>query len=147
MFLFVVFKGQHNASCLCPEGLCVEDDQQKIAESITDLYTSGGLSVFYVVVLFIPMKKRSFYVGGKSTDKFVRVSVQHIARQYESANKFIDRYEERLAPFIKDRGLDWEVQIEVDRNLWRENGLLPPLPRSVGEQEWIRLNKAVPYNK
>ncbi|KAI1707310.1 putative oxalocrotonate tautomerase enzyme domain-containing protein [Ditylenchus destructor] len=33
----------------------------------------------------------------------------------------------------------------LDRNLWRENGLIPPLAESEGNKEWMRLNKAVPY--
>jgi hypothetical protein len=32
-------------------------------------------------------------------------------------------------------------------NLWRENGLQPPIPNSIAEKEWIRLNKAVPYEE
>ncbi|KAI1717708.1 putative oxalocrotonate tautomerase enzyme domain-containing protein [Ditylenchus destructor] len=132
-----------------PEGLYTEDDKKKLSQSITDFYTGIGLPAFYVIVLFIPIKKDSYYVGGKANDKFVRVSIQHIARQFEShevAKQFMDMYEGKLAPFIKDRGLDWEVAIEiVDRNLWRENGLIPPLTGSEGEKEWIRLDKAVPY--
>ncbi|KAI1714880.1 putative oxalocrotonate tautomerase enzyme domain-containing protein [Ditylenchus destructor] len=139
-----------------PEGLYTEEDKKKLAQSITDLYTNpglpyvgAGLPPFYVVVLFIPVKKDSYYVGGKANDKFVRVSIQHIARHFESheqAKKFVDKYEERLAPFIKDRGLDWEIAFElVDRNLWRENGLVPPLSESEGEKLWVRLNKPVPY--
>jgi hypothetical protein len=30
-------------------------------------------------------------------------------------------------------------------NLWRENGLQPPISGSVAEKEWVRLNKAVEY--
>ncbi|KAI1706329.1 putative oxalocrotonate tautomerase enzyme domain-containing protein [Ditylenchus destructor] len=131
-----------------PEGLYTEDDKKKLAQAITDLYTPK-LPAFYVVVLFIPIKKDSYYVGGKASDKFVRISIQHLARQFESyeyAKQFIDKYEAKLAPFIKDRGLDWEVAFELlDRNLWRENGLSPPLAGSEGEKEWKRLNKPVPY--
>jgi hypothetical protein len=78
--------------------------------------------------------------------------------------RFFEGYEATLAPFIKDRGLDWEVKkrnkfnsillnifqiavIESDANLWRENGLIPPLPNSKAEQEWGRLNKPVPYSE
>ncbi|KAI1695877.1 putative oxalocrotonate tautomerase enzyme domain-containing protein [Ditylenchus destructor] len=132
-----------------PEGLYTEEDKKKLAQRITDHYVAVGLPAFYVVVLFIPVKKDSYYVGGKASDKFVRVAIQHGARQFEShevAKKFIDMYEERLVPFIKDRGLDWEIAIEnVDRNLWRLNGLIPPLSNSEAVKEWIRLNKAVPY--
>ncbi|KAI1710003.1 putative oxalocrotonate tautomerase enzyme domain-containing protein [Ditylenchus destructor] len=132
-----------------PEGLYTEDDKKKLAQSITDIYTSIGLPAFYVIILFIPVKKDSYYVGGKTNDKFVRVSIQHIARHFESyevAKQFMDMYEAKLAPFIKDRGLDWEVAFEIlDRNLCRTNGLPLPLSGSEGEKLWVRVNKAVPY--
>ncbi|KAI1707729.1 putative oxalocrotonate tautomerase enzyme domain-containing protein [Ditylenchus destructor] len=132
-----------------PEGLYTEEDKKKLAQSITDIYTNAGLPPFYTIVNFIPIKKDSYYVGGKANDKFVRVAIQHIARQFESyevAKKFMDTYEEKLAPFIKDRGLDWEVAIEIlPRDLCRINGLPLPLSGSEGEKLWVRLNKAVPY--
>jgi len=60
-------------------------DKQALSERITTLYTDVGLPAFYVVVLFTPIEKDSFYVGGKSTDKFVRIVVQHLARQIPTA--------------------------------------------------------------
>uniref|UniRef100_A0A914YHA8 Tautomerase cis-CaaD-like domain-containing protein n=1 Tax=Panagrolaimus superbus TaxID=310955 RepID=A0A914YHA8_9BILA len=129
-----------------------KDDKTGLTEAITQIYTNpqiANLPAFYVVVLFIPIEEENFFVGGKNTKNFVRISVQHIARSfdsYEQSNEFLQRYENVLAPFIKERGFDWEVDIEqIDRNLWRENGLSPPLPRSDAEKEWVRLNKAVPY--
>ncbi|KAI1703997.1 putative oxalocrotonate tautomerase enzyme domain-containing protein [Ditylenchus destructor] len=132
-----------------PEGLFTEEDKKKLAQGITDIYTDAGLPAFYVYIVFISIKKDSYYVGGKASDKFVRISIQHGARSFESwevGKKFMDLYEKKLAPFIKERGLDWEVAIDtVDRNLWRENGMIPPLTGSEGEKLWVRLNKAVPY--
>jgi hypothetical protein len=37
--------------------------------------------------------------------------------------------------------------LESDANLWRENGMLPPLPNSKAEKEWVRVNKPVPYTE
>ena len=35
--------------------------------------------------------------------------------------------EEKLAPFIKERGYDWEIHIdETPMDLWRTQGLVPP---------------------
>uniref|UniRef100_A0A914E810 Tautomerase cis-CaaD-like domain-containing protein n=1 Tax=Acrobeloides nanus TaxID=290746 RepID=A0A914E810_9BILA len=134
-----------------PPGTFSEQDKEALAANITKLYVSRGLPAFYVVVLFLPVEEQNYFVGGKKTSKFVRIIVQHIARQFPSnkhADKFITIYEDILAPFIKDRGLDWEVHFElVDRNYWRENGLEVPLPNTIAEKEWIRLNKAVPYDE
>jgi hypothetical protein len=44
---------------------------------------------------------------------FVRIAVQHIARTLEKphqVNGFFQTYEAILAPFIKEKGFDWEVK-------------------------------------
>ena len=51
---------------------------QAIAEGITTVYKV--LPKFYVVVVFIDVDKDSFYIGGKSNDRFVRIVTQHLAR-------------------------------------------------------------------
>jgi phenylpyruvate tautomerase PptA (4-oxalocrotonate tautomerase family) len=91
-------------------------DKAALSERITELYVAAGLPAFYVVVLFIPIDKESFFVGGKSTDKFVRIVAQHLARQIptdEGKKKFVEKYENALAPFIKDKGYDWEVRYTI----------------------------------
>jgi phenylpyruvate tautomerase PptA (4-oxalocrotonate tautomerase family) len=88
-------------------------EKQTLAERITKVYTDGGLPAFYTVVLYIPFEKESFFVGGQQTDKFVRIVVQHIARNFldnAAAQNFLDRYEQALAPSIKEKGFDWEVR-------------------------------------
>ncbi len=52
-----------------------------------------------------------------------------------------------LKPYIIDRSeLDWEIHIsETPRDLWRVQGLDPPPSFSSAEKEWVRQNKAVPY--
>ena len=90
-------------------------DKQELSERITAIYTGVGLPAFYVVVLFIPIEKDSFFVSGKPTDKFIRLVVQHLARQMTSDEQkegFSKTYEEILAPYIKDKGYDWEVTLE-----------------------------------
>uniref|UniRef100_A0A914DDX4 Tautomerase cis-CaaD-like domain-containing protein n=1 Tax=Acrobeloides nanus TaxID=290746 RepID=A0A914DDX4_9BILA len=132
-------------------GTFTEHDKEALSKKITDLYVAFGLPPFYVIVLFHPVEEKNYFVGGKKTNKFVRIILLHIARGfdgYKSANKFIAKYEEILAPFIKDRGLDWEISIEQsERDLLRVNGLEIPLPNTIAEKEWKRLNKAVPYDE
>ncbi|CAM6116667.1 unnamed protein product [Calypogeia fissa] len=132
-----------------PPGIFSGEDKKAIAERITAIYTSVGLPQFYVIVLFIPVDEDSFFVGGKPTAKVVRIVSQHIARQAvtsEEKAKSVQALEDALAPYIKDRGFDWELHIEEhDRELWRENGMVPPQSPSEGEKMWVKLNKAVPY--
>ncbi|KAI6228580.1 Tautomerase-3 domain-containing protein [Aphelenchoides fujianensis] len=127
-------------------------DKDALAQRITELYVKSGLPPFYVLVVFLPVEKTDFYVGGKqNNENLVRIAVQHVARQlpqHKQTVRFFERYEAALAPFIKERGLEWEITVEeCDMNLWRESGLVPPLPNSAAEKEWVRLNKAVPYDE
>ncbi|KAI6170122.1 Tautomerase-3 domain-containing protein [Aphelenchoides besseyi] len=135
-------------------GTFSQADKDELGKQINDLYVSVGLPPFYVLVLFIPIEKNDFYVGGKQNhEKFVRIGIQHIARQlssYAMVEGFFKKYEAILAPFIKNRGLEYELLFsiaieECDPNFWRESGLVPPISNSKAEKEWLRLNKAVPY--
>lgn len=99
-----------------PESAFSATDKAALSQRITSIYTDRGLPAFFVVILFIPVESESFYVGGKSTDKFVRLVVQHLARHFpdiETKNKFIEQYENALAPSIKDKGYDWEVSYMI----------------------------------
>ncbi|KAJ7915090.1 putative oxalocrotonate tautomerase, partial [Mycena leptocephala] len=87
-------------------------DKAALAEAITQVYAS--LPPFYVIVLFIDLEPGNCFVGGKATERMVRIGVEYIARNFtDNARKrlFMDRYETALAPFTKARGIDWEVQI------------------------------------
>ncbi|KAJ6462792.1 putative oxalocrotonate tautomerase [Mycena vitilis] len=95
-----------------PKGLYTPVDKAALAKAITDVYPF--LPPFYVVVLFIELEPADFFVGGKTTERMVRISVEHIARNFSDnvrKRAFMDRYETALAPFIKARGLDWEIQV------------------------------------
>ncbi|KAJ7438129.1 putative oxalocrotonate tautomerase [Mycena galericulata] len=95
-----------------PKGLYSPEDKASIARAVTAVYSQ--LPPFYVVVLFIEIDSESFFVGGEATDKFLRIGVEHIARNFSDdtvKRQFMDRYEQALEPFTKGRGIDWEVQI------------------------------------
>ncbi|KAJ7474878.1 putative oxalocrotonate tautomerase [Mycena latifolia] len=131
-----------------PKGLYSPKDKEAIAQAITNVYTGppAFLPAFYVVVLFIDLDAGDFFVGGKSTDKFLRIGVEHIARNFtdnSQKREFMDRYERALAPFTKGRGIDWEVQVvDEDRLLWNENGMAPPEANTEEEKIWKRENRA-----
>ncbi|CAM6083534.1 unnamed protein product [Calypogeia fissa] len=114
-----------------PPGIFSGEDKKSIAERLTAIYTSVGLPAFYVVVLSITVDKDSFFVGGKPTSKVVWIVSQHLACQVVSSEEkahSVQALEDAFAPYIKDRGFDWELHIEEhDRELWRENGIVPPL--------------------
>jgi phenylpyruvate tautomerase PptA (4-oxalocrotonate tautomerase family) len=63
-----------------PPNLYSVDDKAAIAEAITKVYAS--LPAFYVVVLFIDIDNENYFVGGRRNERFVRIAVQHIARQF-----------------------------------------------------------------
>ncbi|KAJ7171256.1 putative oxalocrotonate tautomerase, partial [Mycena filopes] len=97
-----------------PKGLYTRKDKVAIAAAVTDVYTKVNIPAFYVLVLFINVEPEDFFVGGESTDKFLRIGVEHIARNFpsdESKRTFMELYEKALAPWTAGRGIDWEVQI------------------------------------
>lgn len=123
------------------------EDKQALSRAITALYSR--LPKFYVGVVFQEVPKDSFYVGGEPADNFVRIWVDHIARTLPTAAAkawWINACDEALAPYIRDRGFDWEFHIdETPFDLWSIQGLRPPPANSEAEARWIAENKATPY--
>lgn len=133
-----------------PENAFTEEDKEQLCSDITQVYVDYvNLPRFYVVVLIKEMPANSMYVGGKATDNFVRIRVDHIARQMddpEYRKMAMAVFEDTLAPYIKDRGFDWEIHFdETPIDLWRTQGLIPPPPESDIEKLWAKENRPVPY--
>jgi hypothetical protein len=96
-------------------GLFSAKDKEEISERITKVYTRGGLPAFYVIVVFVEVPTESILVGGKPSKKFVRIVSQHLARTmptYERKQEVLNLLEDAFGPYVKDRGLDWEIHIE-----------------------------------
>ncbi|OAK99650.1 hypothetical protein IQ06DRAFT_316876 [Phaeosphaeriaceae sp. SRC1lsM3a] len=142
------------------------DTKAALAKAVTEIYTAANLPPFYVVVLFQPIEPESFYIGGvarpspreeknepgpDSTKPMVRITIQNIARTIPNpqvATRFLTRIDSTLKPFIADEGYDWEYSVlETSRDLWKINGFVPPMPGSKAEQEWVRVNDAVEFEK
>ncbi|EHB56164.1 4-oxalocrotonate tautomerase [Mycolicibacterium rhodesiae JS60] len=133
-----------------PENAYTEMEKEQLSESITSIYVDHArLPKFYVVVIFHEKPAYSMYVGGKAADNFVRIRIDHCSRQLETAEMraaCMAVIEERLAPLVKERGFNWEVHIdETPMDLWRVQGLVPPLPESEMERAWVRENRPIPY--
>lgn len=55
--------------------------------------------------------------------------------------------DDALKPYIADKGYDWEYSVEeTRRDLWKIQGLVPPMPGSEAEALWVRENQAVPFD-
>ncbi|CAO3680418.1 unnamed protein product [Umbelopsis ramanniana] len=131
------------------QGLLSAQDKQDISERLTKIYTAGGLPAFYVIVVFNEVPSDSIMIGGKPATKFVRVVSQHLARTmdtYERKQTVLDALEAAFGPYVKERGLDWEIHIEEHgRDTWRINGLNPPMPNTDAEKLWAKENRATPF--
>jgi phenylpyruvate tautomerase PptA (4-oxalocrotonate tautomerase family) len=123
------------------------EDKQALSERITGLYRI--LPRFYVGVVFQEVARESFYVGGKPVDNFVRIWIDHIARTLpndEAKRRWLAMCDDALAPFVKERGYDWEYHIdETPFDLWSIQGLRPPPPNSPAEKQWVADNRPGPY--
>lgn len=133
-----------------PPNAYTEKDKERLSAAITSMYVDyAGLPEFYVVVIFHEQRDHSVYVGGKVAKNFVRIRVDHFALKLDSAESraaCMAVLEEKLAPLVKERGFDWEVQIdETPMDLWRVQGLVPPLHESEMEQLWAKENRPIPY--
>jgi len=133
-----------------PENAFSDDEKEQLAEAITSIYVDFvNLPKFYVVILFHEKPANNIYVGGKAANNFVRIRVDHIARQMDTAEMralCMLVIEAKLAPFVKERGFDWEVHIdETPLDLWRVQGLIPPPAESEMEKLWTKENRPVPY--
>jgi len=131
-----------------PVNAYTPQDKQNFAEKITNLYQR--LPKFYVGVVFQDVPKDAFYIGAKPVDNFVRIWVDHIARTLptpEAKEYWLKISNEAIAPFVKDRGYDWEFHIdETPFDLWSIQGLRPPTPNSDAEKRWVLENKPTPYS-
>lgn len=133
-----------------PESAFTEEDKEQLSTAITDACVAfADIPRFYVGVRFEVTPANTMYVGGKAADNFVRVVVDTIARQLDTREiraACMDATEMVLAPFVKDRGFDWEVHFdEIPMDLWRIQGLVPPPAYSGTEKLWARENRAIPY--
>ena len=129
-----------------PVGAFTPADKQQLSERITALYSR--LPKFYVGVVFQEVAEDSFFIGGQPAGNFVRIWVDHIARTLptpEARTWWIGQCDEALAPFIRDRGLDWEFHIdETSFELWSIQGVRPPTAGSEDEKRWIAENRPTP---
>lgn len=124
-----------------------KEDKQTIVDGITKIYTKVGLPAFYVVIRFSERSTGDLFVGGKYHPSHVVLQVYHLARNFASDEQktgFLERVDKVLNPVMKGRGLDWEYTIsESPRELWKSNGLVPPMPGTEMEKEWVRQNRPV----
>jgi phenylpyruvate tautomerase PptA (4-oxalocrotonate tautomerase family) len=129
-----------------PVGAYTREDKHALAKRITGIYSS--LPKFYVDVVFQEVPQDSFYVGGELASNVVRIHMDHVARQLTSEaakTKFLARVEDAIAPFVNDRGFDWEFHIdETPFDLWIVQGMRPPRAGTKDEKRWISKNRPSP---
>jgi len=133
----------------CPPGLYTKEEKHAIAQAIVKYY--ANLPPFLVIVTFIEVEKDNYYVGGESTDRFVRINVQHSAHNAQDAEEkraWMDGYEKAIEPYTKGKGISWELLISnEDREYWNANGVQPPPFLSEPYREWMKLNKVVEWRE
>ena len=110
-----------------PEGAFSADDRRDIAQTVTGIY-APFMPRFYVNVLFQAVPECALFIGGEPHDRFVRIWADHIARRVpddETAARFLGAVAKLLAPWIADRGYEWEFHAdETPFRLWSVQGIL-----------------------
>src|SRR5262245_6223715 len=77
----------------------------------------------------------------KRVGNFIRLSIEHIARTTSDDRKawWLELTKEAIAPFVKDRGFNWEFHIdETPFDFWSVQGYRPPPADSDDEKRWAR---------
>ena len=133
-----------------PVGAYSTEDKKALSAALMSVYVDyAGLPNFYVNVLFHEVVEGNFFIGAEPRNNFVRLVAVHIARELPTAElrrAAMNRVEEKIAPFIKDRGYDWEIHIdETPIDFWTVQGLVPPPAESEAERLWARENRPIPY--
>jgi Putative oxalocrotonate tautomerase enzyme len=132
-----------------PAGAFSDQDKAKLSDEIASFYNRVPIPKFYCVTIFEEYTKDSLYVGGVVNNKFIRFTVDHIARTLPGPvyrEWWVRTCDQIIAPYVKDKGFDWEISIdETPFDLWSLQGEIPPPFQSVGEARWIKENKASPY--
>jgi phenylpyruvate tautomerase PptA (4-oxalocrotonate tautomerase family) len=132
-----------------PVGAFSAEDKNILSKRVTDVYAKVPIPRFYVVFIFEEIAKGSCFVGGEQHDKFVRFKVDHIARTLPGPvyrEWWMRTLDEAIAPFVKDKGYDWEISVdETPCDLWSLQGELAPPFESVAEKKWVKENKASSY--
>ena len=112
-----------------------------------ELHLGNARTALFNVLLARHLGGR-FILRVEDTDS-ERSKDQHIARQMDDPEMralCMAVIEEKLAPFIKERGFDWEVHIdETAMDLWRVQGLMAPPAESDMERLWAKENRPIPY--
>lgn len=134
-----------------PVGAYTPEDKKEFAEAITRVYEAVPIARFYVVVIFEEVAADSFYVGGESHDRFVRLQIDQMARTLPGPvlrEWWVGKLDEVIAPWVKDSGYDWEFNVtEPPSDLWSVQGQIPPPFESAAERRWVRENKASAYTQ
>jgi len=132
-----------------PPGAYSDSDKSEISKKITSLYGTVPIPAFYVVVIFEEVDAKNVFVGGESHAKFVRFKIDQMARTCPGAvlrRWWVSTIDSAIAPYVKDRGYDWEVTVdELPADLWSLQGEIPPPFESVAEKRWVLENKATAY--
>lgn len=133
-----------------PVGAFTAEDKKAIAGRLTDIYVEHGhLPRFYVNVLFHEVAEEDFLIGGEPRTNFVRCFADHIARHMEPGIRqaAMKLFESAFTPFVEERGLDWEIHIDLTpMDLWQIQGFTPPPEESDAERLWGRENRALEYD-
>lgn len=130
-----------------PDDAFSDTDKAQLAAEITDIY-APFMPRFFVGIVFRSVDENNLFVGGVSSKRFVRFVLEHIAREFpnrDASRRFIDRVNQVIAPYIRDRGLDWEIHIdETPFDLWSINGFYPPREGTPDEKRWMADNRLSP---
>jgi phenylpyruvate tautomerase PptA (4-oxalocrotonate tautomerase family) len=136
-----------------PKDALTAEDKKNLSTDLAQMYLDNvDIPLFYTIVRFEEQPEDTLFQGGEPTTNFIRIVVDHIARHLTDTDPdftlfAMATFENTIAPYIRDRGFDWEIHIdETPLAQWRVQGLIPPPGGSDVEKLWVKENRAIPYD-
>ncbi|KAL5045849.1 hypothetical protein BDW71DRAFT_197882 [Aspergillus fruticulosus] len=105
-------------------------EKETLAKAITDNYVQLDIPAFLVNVFFHENRIGTFYSAGKTPQR-PPIPVNRI-----------------VGPILAPKGVKWEYNIyEHPADIWRANGMIPPVQQEEIWEQWMDLNEPVKYGE
>ncbi|KAF2971712.1 hypothetical protein GQX73_g1775 [Xylaria multiplex] len=127
------------------KGAFTYEDKKKLAQGMSNIYTTFGLPAFLAHVHFFELEDGNIWSGGEPSHPFTTITIYHAAaniRNKVEGEHFLKALDDVVRPVLKPKGIGWESNVyETPRDNWRVQGLAAPDFGTEMMSRWVRDNK------
>ncbi|KAH6871564.1 putative oxalocrotonate tautomerase [Thelonectria olida] len=126
------------------KGAFTREDKQKLAQGMSNIYTTYGVAPFLAHVQFFEMEPDDFWSGGEPAHPSSTITIYHAAaniRNKDEGEQFLKALDSVVRPVLKPKGITWESNIyETPRDNWRVQGMKAPDFNTEMNDRWVKNN-------